>query len=234
MIRTPNESCQKPGKFLNEIESKQLLKQAGLTVTEPFLANSASEAVAIARSLGCAVVLKVVSQDIIHKSDAGCVITGLTDPDEIRHAYSNMMSNLRKNYPEAAIDGISVQSQAPPGVEIIIGMIRDIQFGPAIMFGLGGVWVELLKDFSLRIAPLCEEDASEMIHELKGFKLLQGYRGQPAADTEIIEDWLLKVSGLVMLKPSIKELDINPVFVYPNGAVAVDARVLLEDMPLIA
>ncbi|MDD5510365.1 MAG: acetate--CoA ligase family protein [Dehalococcoidales bacterium] len=234
MTRTPNGSCQKPGKFLNEIESKQLLKQAGLTVTEPFLANSDSEAVAIACSLGYPVVLKVVSPDIIHKSDAGCVITRLTDPEGVRHAYNNMMSNLRQNYPEVAIDGISVQSQAPRGVEVIIGMIRDIQFGPAIMFGLGGVWVELLKDFSLRIAPLYEEDASEMIHELKGFKLLQGYRGQPAADTEIIEDWLLKVSELVMLNPSIKELDINPVFVYPNGAVAVDARVLLEDTPLIA
>jgi acetate---CoA ligase (ADP-forming) subunit beta len=223
-----NASHSRPANFLNELESKQILKQAGLTVTEPLLAKSRSEAVLIAQSLGYPVVLKVVSPDIIHKSDAGGVVIGVKDAESVDRAYSRMMAAIQQKYPEAAIDGISVQPQAPAGTEVIIGMTRDPQFGPAIMFGLGGVWVEIFNDVSLRIAPLCPEDASEMVRELKGFKLLQGYRGQPRVDTDTLEDWLLKVSGLAMRNPRIKELDINPVLAYANGAMAVDARILLD------
>ena len=229
MVNKINESHTRPAKFLNEIESKKILKQAGITVTEPFLARSSSEAVAIARTLNCPVVLKVVSSDITHKSDAGGVITGLNDPESAGQAYTGMMAALRDKFPEAAIDGISVQPQASKGVEVIIGMTRDPQFGPVIMFGLGGILVEIFNDVSLRIAPLCREDASEMVRELKGYKLLQGYRGQPGVDTDTLEEWLLIISGLVMENPGIKELDINPVFAYPRGAVAVDARILFED-----
>jgi acetate---CoA ligase (ADP-forming) subunit beta len=216
-------------RFLNEIESKRLLKQAGLTVTDPHLATSRSEAITFAERLGYPVVLKIVSDDIVHKSDAGGVVTNLTDSEGVGQTYDNIMTSVRQKYPKAVIDGISVQQQAPKGVEIIIGMTRDPQFGPAIMIGLGGVWVEIFNDVSLRIAPLNREDTSEMIHELKSYKLLQGYRGQPKIDTDTLEDWLLKVSALVMKNPRIKELDINPVFAYAQGAMAVDARILLED-----
>lgn len=229
MENSVNSPQSKPAKFLNELESKQLLKQAGLTVTEPVLAGSSSEAVSIARNLGYPVVLKVVSPDIVHKSDSGGVATGLNDDASVEQAYAGMMAAIRQHHPEAVISGISVQPQAPAGVEVIIGMTRDPQFGPAIMFGLGGVWVEIFNDVSFRISPLSREDAAEMIRELKGFKMLQGYRGQPKVDTDVLEDWLLKVSGLVMQNQQIKELDINPVFAYADSAVAVDARVLMED-----
>jgi acetate---CoA ligase (ADP-forming) subunit beta len=216
-------------RFLNEIESKRMLKQAGLTVTEPFLAQSCSDAISIAQRLGFPVVLKVVSGEIIHKSDAGGVLVNLTDSKSVGLAYTRMMDSIRKKFPEAAIDGISVQKQAAPGTEVIIGMTRDPQFGPAIMFGLGGVWVEIFNDVSLRIAPLSREDISEMLRELKSYKLFQGYRGQPKIDTLTLEDWLLRVSALVMNNPRIKELDINPIFAYADGALVVDARILLED-----
>ena len=139
-----------------------------------------------------------------------------------------MMSTIKNKYPDAVIEGISIQPQAPTGVEVIIGMTRDPQFGPAIMFGLGGVLVEIFNDISIRIAPLSKEDTSEMIRELKSYKLLDGYRGKPKVDTDILEDWLLKVSNMVMNNPRIKELDINPVFAYEKGAIAVDARILME------
>jgi acyl-CoA synthetase (NDP forming) len=218
----------KPASFLNELESKKILKQAGLTVTEPVLAKSSSEAISIARSLGYPVVLKVVSPDIIHKSDAGGVVTGLSDSDSVTRAYNSMIVAIKQKYPDAVIEGISIQPQAPTGVEVIIGMTRDPQFGPAIMFGLGGVLVEIFNDVAIRIAPLSRVDTSEMIRELKGYKLLDGYRGKPKVDTNILEDWLLKVSELAMNNPWIKELDINPVFAYEKGAIAVDARILLE------
>ena len=229
MANTMNASQSRPAKLLNELESKKILKQAGLNVTVPLLAKSRPEAVLIAESLGYPVVLKVVSSDIIHKSDAGGVAVGLKYAESVYQAYSQMMDTLRKKFPQAVIDGISVQPQAPPGVEVLIGMTRDPQFGPVIMFGLGGIWVEILKDTSLRIAPLCAEDASEMICELKAYKLLQGYRGQAGVDIETLKDWLLKVSDLAMKNPGIKELDINPVFAYPDGAMAVDARIIIEE-----
>ena len=218
----------KPASFLNEIESKKLLKQAGLNVTEPVLAKSSLEAAQIAEKSGYPVVLKIVSPDIIHKSDSGGVLTGLADASAVRNAYDKMTASIKQKFPDAVIEGISVQPQAAPGVEVIIGMTRDPQFGPAIMFGLGGVMVEVFNDVSIRIAPLTREDTSEMLRELKGYKLLQGYRGKPEVDTDILEDWLLKVSALAMKNPAIKELDINPVFAYEKGAVAVDARILLE------
>lgn len=218
----------KPAAFLTESESKKILKQAGLTVTEPVLTKSSSEAVLIAKKSCFPVVLKIVSPDIIHKSDSGGVVTGLADSGSVRKAFDTIMNSVKRKHPEAVIEGISVQSQAAPGVEIIIGMTRDPQFGPAIMFGLGGVMVEVFNDVSIRIAPLTREDASEMIREVKGYKLLQGYRGKPKVDTDILEDWLLKISNLVMKNPAIKELDINPVFAYEKGAVAVDARILME------
>ena len=229
MKKPVNESHRKSTQFLNELESKQILKQAGLAVTEPILAKSSSEAVSTARSLGFPVVLKVVSPDIIHKSDSGGVITGLKDSESVEQAYNRIMAAVQQNHPGAVIDGISVQTQAPAGVEVIIGMTRDPQFGPAIMVGLGGVMVEIFKDTSFRIAPLSRQDTAEMIRELKSYCLLQGYRGGPKVDTDILEDWLLKVSDLVMQDSRIKELDINPIFAYADGALAVDARILLED-----
>jgi len=214
---------------LTEIESKQLISQAGISVSETRLATSREEAIAISRELGFPVVLKIASPDVVHKSDAGGVKLGLRTANQVGKAYDSILAAIRKEYPQAAIPGVSVQKMARPGVEVIIGMSQDVQFGPVLMFGLGGILVEVLKDVSFRIVPLAKRDAAEMIREIKGYPLLQGYRGQEAVDVSYLEELLLKVSDFVERNPEIKELDLNPIFAYSSGAVAVDARVVLEE-----
>lgn len=213
---------------LTEIESKEWLKEAGIPVVEAKLARTKKEAVTLSKKMGFPVVLKIVSPDIIHKSDSGGVKLDLKNATQVGNAYSEILSGVRKHYPMAKILGVSVQKMARPGIEIIIGMTKDAQFGPVLMFGLGGILVEVLKDVSFRIVPLVKRDAREMIREIKGYPLLEGYRGQEPADVEFLEDLLLKVSDFVEKNPEIKELDLNPIFAYKNGAVAVDARVILE------
>ena len=173
-------------------------------------------------------VLKIASPDISHKSDAGGVKVGLKDRSEVAKAYEEIMASARQKYPKADIKGVSVQSFARPGIEVIIGMFKDPQFGPVLMFGLGGILVEVLKDVAFRIVPLQPRDAREMIKEIKGYSLLQGYRGQEPADIPCLEDMLLKVSDFVERMPEIREIDLNPVFAYQDGAVIVDARIVLE------
>ena len=214
--------------LLNEIESKQLLEDAGVPVASARLATSADEAVTLAGQIGYPVVLKIMSEDIPHKSDVGGVALNLNDADAARSAYERVMAGARNAQPSARIDGVSVQKQARPGAEIIIGMTKDPQFGPVLMFGLGGVLVEVLKDVSFRIVPLEPRDAKEMVQEIKGLPLLQGYRGSEPADLAAVESLILKVSEFVQAHPEIDELDLNPVFAYRDGAIAVDARVVLS------
>lgn len=219
----------KEGKvLLSEMESKQVLKDAGISTTEIMLATSAEEALRHSAAIGYPVVLKIASDDITHKSDAGGVKVGLNNDDEVSRAFEEIMTSCRDKFPQARITGVTVQNMARPGTEVIIGMTTDPQFGPVLMFGLGGVWVEVLKDVSFRIVPVSKTDAAEMIREIKGFALLQGYRGSEPADLKILEDILIKVSALVERTPQIKELDINPIFVYKDGALAADARIILE------
>ena len=213
---------------LTEIESKELIKGAGIPVVEAKLARTKTEAVSLSKEMGFPVVLKIVSPDVIHKSDSGGVKLGLANAAQVGKAYSEILSAIKRHYPKAKIQGISVQKMARSGVEVIIGMTKDAQFGPVLMFGLGGILVEVLKDVSFRIVPLAKRDAREMIKEIKGYPLLEGYRGQEPADIPFLEDLILKVSDFVDKNPEIKELDLNPVFAYKNRAVAVDARVILE------
>jgi len=215
--------------LLTEIESKQLLKQAGIDIIDTKLATSREEAIAISRQFGFPVVLKIASPDIGHKSDAGGVKLGLKTSKQVGKAYDDILAAVRQRQPQAVIEGVSVQKMARPGVEVIIGMSKDAQFGPVLMFGLGGILVEVLKDVSFRIVPLTKRDAAEMIREIKGYPLLQGYRGQEPVDVLNLEGWLLKVSDFVEQNPEVKEIDLNPIFAYSNGAVAVDARVILEN-----
>ena len=215
--------------ILTEIESKQLIKQAGISVSDTRLATSGEEAIAISRQFGFPVVLKIVSPDVVHKSDAGGVKVGLRTSKQVGKAYDDILGAIRQKYPQAIIQGASVQKMARPGVEVIIGMSKDAQFGPVLMFGLGGVLVEILKDVSFRIVPLTKRDAGEMVREIKGYPLLQGYRGQEPVDVSNLEELLLKVSDFVEQNPVVKELDLNPIFAYSNGAIAVDARVVLEE-----
>jgi len=213
---------------LTEIESKQLIKEAGIPVVGAKLAQTKTEAISLSKKMGFPVVLKIVSPDVIHKSDSGGVELGLASVAQVGKAYSKILSAIKKHYPKAKIQGVSVQKMARPGVEVIIGMTKDAQFGPVLMFGLGGILVEVLKDVAFRIVPLTKRDAHEMIKDIKGYPVLEGYRGQEPADVAFLEDLILKVSDFVDKNPEIKELDLNPVFAYKDRAVAVDARVILE------
>ena len=214
--------------LLTEVESKELLKKAGIPVIETKLARSKKEAISISKEIGFPVVLKVSSPDVIHKSDSGGVKLGLANATQVGKAFSEIISSVKKAYPKAQIQGVSVQLMASSGVEVIVGMSKDPQFGPVLMFGLGGVFVEVLKDVSFRIVPVTERDAREMIKEIKGYPILEGYRGQKPANIPALEKLIVKVSQFVEKNPQIKELDLNPVFAYPDKAVAVDARIILE------
>ena len=215
--------------LLTEIESKELLGQAGINVIATRLAASSSEAVSISKQIGFPVVLKIASPDITHKNDTGGVRLALETPEQIEKAYDVILRNINQKQPQARVQGVSVQKMAPPGIEIIIGMSKDAQFGPVLMFGLGGVWVEIIEDISFRVTPITRKDAGEMIREIKGYQLLTGHGGREPVDISKLEDCLLAVSEFVEANPIVKEIDLNPVIAYSDSAVAVDARVVLED-----
>lgn len=214
--------------LLNEVEAKALLAAAGVAVTETRLARSADEAVALADALGYPAALKIVSADIAHKSDVGGVALGLADAAAVRAAHATMLARVAAAAPGARIEGVSVQRMAAPGIEIIVGGTTDPQFGPVLMFGLGGVFVEVLKDVAFRIVPLEPRDAAQMVREIRALPVLQGARGAQPADLGAIEAMLLQVSRFMADHPEVAELDLNPVFAYPKGAVAVDARIVLR------
>ena len=215
--------------ILDEIQCKTILKSIGIKVSEPVLAGLKTEAVAVAKKMGYPVVMKVISPQITHKSDIGGVKLNLMSDSQVRTAYTEIMKAVAKKAPKATIDGVSIQKMAKPGLELVIGMTKDPQFGPMLMFGLGGIFVEVLKDVSFRILPLSREDARDMIRGIRSYHMLEGFRGQPAADIIYLEELLLKLSGFIMANPEIKEMDINPLIAYKKGAIAVDARIILED-----
>jgi len=215
-------------KSLLETEAKTICIEYGIPVTKFELSTSEEEAVEFADAIGFPTVLKIVSQDIIHKSDIGGVIVDLKDEADVRQGYKRILQNVKKHNPKARIVGVLVQEMAPASTEVIVGATKDPQFGPAIMFGLGGVFVEVLKDVTFRVAPITEDDAVEMISEVKAYPLLKGYRNTPPADTDAITRILLNTSRLVIDHMEIKELDLNPVIVYEKGAKTVDARIILE------
>jgi acyl-CoA synthetase (NDP forming) len=210
--------------FLMEHESKAALERLGIRTTGSKLARSEQEAVNIFRSIGGPVVLKVLSPQVVHKSDLGGVRLNLKTEDEVRRAYQEMADSFRG----VAVAGVSVQEMAPPGIEVIVGVAQDPTFGPVLMFGLGGVFVEVLKDVSFRSIPITKADAQEMINELKGSKLLEGYRGH-SADLSALQRLLLQISQMVEHYPQISEMDLNPVFLYPQGCTVADARIILGE-----
>lgn len=215
-------------KFLLEPEAKSICKEYGIPVTDFRIAKNEAEAVSFADEIGYPVVLKIISPDVIHKSDVGGVIVGLKTAEDVRNAYKQIIENVKNHKPNAKIIGMLVQEMAPSSTEIIVGAIKDPQFGPALMFGLGGIFVEVLKDVTFRIAPLTKDEAEEMIKEVRAYPLLKGYRNTPPADIEAIVNILLNTSRLVMEHQEIKELDLNPIMVYEKGAKTVDARIILE------
>lgn len=215
-------------KALLETEAKAICMEYAIPVTTFKLAKSEEEAVEFAGQIGFPVVLKIVSPDIIHKSDAGGVMVNLKSAVEVRNAYGKILENAKKYDVAAKIVGVLVQEMAPQSTEVIVGAIKDPQFGQTLMFGLGGIFVELLNDVTFRIAPITQEDAQEMVIKVKAYPLLKGYRNTPPADIDAIINVLLNTSKLVMDYPEIKELDLNPIMAYEKGAKTVDARIILE------
>ncbi len=212
--------------FMLEPDAVALLKEFQVPYPDHALARETDEAALIADKLGYPVVLKIVSPDVIHKSDVGGVQVNLTNAAQVRQAFQQILDQVLLNVPDARTKGVLVCRQAPPGVEVIVGALKDPTFGPVIMFGLGGVFTETLKDVSFRVVPLQRKDAEDMIHELRGYPLLNGIRGRAACDMGALVDLLLNVSRLIVAHPEVDELDLNPVCVYEHGLMALDIRLL--------
>jgi acyl-CoA synthetase (NDP forming) len=217
--------------YLLEPEAKTVCIEYNIPVTNFRMAKTPEEAVSFSEEIGYPIVFKIVSPDVLHKFDVGGVILNIKNQEDARKAYNKILENLTKLKPNAKIKGILVQEMAPASTEVIVGSIKDPQFGPTLMFGLGGTFVEVMKDVAFRIAPITKDDAKEMISEVKAYPILRGYRGQPPLDIGNIVKILLTTSRLVMNYPEIKELDLNPVMVYEKGAKTVDARIILEQNP---
>ncbi|MHC4181921.1 MAG: acetate--CoA ligase family protein [Planctomycetota bacterium] len=209
-------------------ESLEIVKLFGIDVPDCALVKTAREAIEASRTIGFPVVLKIVSSDVLHKSDVGGIVVGVESKEEVEKSYNGIMDNLAKNIPDACIKGILVQKQARQATEVIIGGIRDEQFGPAVMFGLGGVFVELFKDVAFRIAPVTETEALEMMKEIKGYPILSGYRGMKKLNISRIAKTIVTISELISNVGQIKEVELNPLLVYEKSVVAVDARIILK------
>ncbi|MBT5337730.1 acetate--CoA ligase family protein, partial [Candidatus Falkowbacteria bacterium] len=208
-------------------ECEKILKAYDIPVINSGLATSSVEAGKFAEKFGYPIAMKVISKDIIHKSDAGGVKIKLQDKKQVMTAYNEILKNCKKYKKNAKIDGVLLQPMVKGGKEIIFGLKRDPQFGPLIMFGLGGVYVEVLKDVAFRLAPLSKQQAKKMVQEIKSYKLLTGVRGEKACNIDSIENTILKISQLAIDFSEIQEMDINPAFVGEKGLNVVDVRILV-------
>ncbi len=215
---------------LTEAEAKRVIASAGLAITREDLASSEDEAVTKAAQIGFPIVLKVASADILHKSDAGGVKVGLADAEAVRAAYRDIQQAVKEKHPGANIQGVLVQEMVEGGIETIVGVANRPPFGPVVAFGLGGVFVELLKDVTFRLAPIDEQGASEMLAEIKGASMLDGYRGQPAANKSELAKVIAQLSELaIAFNNDMEELDINPLVVKGDRVVALDALITLRE-----
>jgi len=216
--------------YVGELEGLELLKCYGFRVLATELAKTAREAADIAEKIGFPVVLKIVSPQIIHKSDAGGVLVKLASREQVMAGFEQIVANAGKYSADAVIDGVLVQQLAPAGEEVIFGMNRYPIFGPLLMFGMGGIFVEVFQDVKFSLAPVSREEAVRMIHGIKGFKLLNGFRGRPKADVAALERLLVSMSDLALNHPEIIEMDLNPLLVHPagQGVTVADCRIILK------
>jgi len=214
-------------KALTELEAKELLEKYGIPFPKRALAKTKEEAVKKAGEIGYPLVMKILSPDIIHKTDVGGVLLNLRSEEEVAKAWDEMMKNVSEKAPNARIEGVLLEEMVDGGYEVIIGGLRDPVFGPVVMFGgLGGIYVELFEDVSFRLAPIDEKEAEEMLRETKGYKILSGYRGMPRGDIEKLKRLLVDVSKIMAERDDILELDLNPVRVFPDRVVVLDAKVI--------
>jgi acetyltransferase len=204
-------------RYLTQAECRPILECYGLPLLKSGVAHSADEAAKIVTSIGTAVVMKVMSADVVHKFDAGGVLLNIKGADEARAAYDRIHTNVKHHVPNAKIQGILIEQMAEKGVEVILGASRDARFGPLMMFGLGGTLVEVLKDVTFRLAPMWRISAEKMVKEIHAFKVLDGFRGAPPADVPAIVDTMLRLSTMVCNHPEISELDVNPLIVHARG-----------------
>jgi len=218
---------------LTEVEAYEVLSKYGIPIPKYSVASTEEEALKIAKRLGFPLVMKIVSPDIMHKTDIGGVKINILNNEQAIEAYQDIIQQVNKNRPKAKISGVLIYKQAPEGIGVIVGMIRDPQFGPTVMFGIGGIFIEILKDVTFRVCPVERADIEEMLTEIQGIKMLQGYRGQPRCDVNSIITIILQISRLALDYPVIKEIDLNPIIVYEKGAVVVDAKMLLLEQQSI-
>ena len=209
-------------------EALAMVKLFGIDVPDYAFVKSAEEAVGVSKGIGFPLVMKIASQDVLHKSDVGGVVVNLKNVEEVKRNYNKVLDNMKRIVPDARIGGVLIQKQIPEATHLIVGGVCDDQFGPAIMFGLGGVFVELYKDVSFRIAPVTETGALEMIKEIKAYPVLSGYRGSNKLDIEQVTKIIVNISVLITNISTIKEIELNPLFAYEKSAKAVDARVILK------
>ena len=209
-------------------ESLAMVKLFGVDVPDYVLVNTAEEAVEVSKEIGFPLVLKIASQDVLHKSDIGGVVINVENTEEVERNFHKVLDNLKRVVPEAQIGGVLIQKQLPEATHLIVGGVYDEQFGPAVMFGLGGVFVELFKDVSFRIAPVTETEALEMIKEIKAYPVLSGYRGSKKLNIEQVMKTIVNISEFITNISIIKEVELNPLFAYEKSVKAVDARVILK------
>jgi acetyltransferase len=215
---------------IGDAQARDILTAYGLAIPDSSLAETADDAVEVANKMGYPVVLKVASPDILHKTDVGGVKVDLQNATDVRDAFDLITYRAQRYLPEARLWGCLVQKMVPEGLEVLIGMNRDPQFGPLVTFGLGGIYVETLRDVAFRVAPFSRREASEMLREIRASALLDGVRRQPPVDKEMLVEALLRIAQLVMDFPEIEELDINPFVIYNEGqgGIAIDMRLILR------
>jgi len=215
-------------KWLLEPEAKEICKSYNIPVPKYIIVHSEDDAIEAANKIGYPVVMKIISKDIIHKSDVGGVVVGIYNDDEVRRGYRNILKNIKNRLGRVSIEGFLVEEMARKSTEVIVGMTIDKQFGKIVMFGLGGIFVEVFKDVSFRMIPLEYDDAVNMIKEIKAYPILEGYRGTEPADINTLANIILNLSKIALDYDEIREIDLNPIFTYSNGALAVDARIILK------
>lgn len=229
IVKNIIQEAQEKDMYTLGLESFDILKAYGIPTVGTAITKTLEDTVKAAEEIGYPLVMKIVSPQISHKSDVGGIKLNLNNADEVKAAYEDMMENIPKKEPNATLEGVQLQKMLSGGKEVIIGMVQDPTFGPMMMFGLGGIYVEILKDVKFAIAPVNEEEAREMIAGIKTHELLEGTRGDKPMDTEAIADIILRISQLVTDFPEINEFEINPLMVFEEGALAVDMRLMLKE-----
>ncbi len=216
---------------LNYEESRKVMELAGIPLNKMMVAKNLEASIQLANEVGYPIVLKVISEDVIHKSDSGGVKVGIKSDEELSKSYQEMMENVLSSYPDAKIEGVSVEEMVS-GVELLIGTNTDSQFGKMIALGIGGIFVELYKDISFKLIPVSSKDIQDMIDEIKGKAMFDGFRGLPKVNLDELTSLILTISKLIEDHPVIFEMDLNPVVATENGLRVIDARIILEKKKL--